>query len=416
MMFVDQIKIEVTGGRGGNGMCSYRREKYVEFGGPWGGNGGKGGDIVFLGDSGMTTLYPFRFMRHIKAKSGGDGMSKGKTGRSSEDTIIKVPLGTIVKHDNGDLIGEIKTHGEKLVVAKGGKGGKGNMSLSTHKNPTPDYAEKGDPGDHMMIELELKVLADVGFVGFPSVGKSSLVASLSNAKTKIADYPFTTLSPQLGMVLAGEETYAIADLPGLIEEAHLGAGLGIQFLKHLSRCRVFVHVIDGTDERPLEKYEKIRFELGQYDRKLLEREEVIVINKSELLEDDKKATLKKIFSENILFTSAVTQESITALKFLLLEKLHQIPLTEEVQTKKVYTLEPIEEDVIITKINDQHFKVTGKALYELYMRTDMSNDEAIKRLTRQMRALGVDEKLKKNGATDGATVELFDFVFEYVER
>jgi GTPase len=415
-MFVDQIKIEVTGGRGGNGMCSYRREKYVEFGGPWGGNGGKGGDIVFLGDSGMTTLYPFRFMRHIKAKSGGDGMSKGKTGRSSDDTIIKVPLGTIVKYENGDLIGEIKTPGETLIVARGGKGGRGNISLSTHKNPTPDYAEKGDPGDHMIIELELKVLADVGFIGFPSVGKSSLVASLSNAKTKIADYPFTTLSPQLGMVLAGEETYAIADLPGLIEEAHLGAGLGIQFLKHLARCRVFVHVIDGTDETPLEKYEKIRFELSQYDPKLLEREEVIVINKSDMIDEKTKKALKMTFKKDVLFTSAITQDALLTLKFLLLDKLHQIPVTEEVQTKKVYTLEPLEEDVVITKVNDQHFKVTGKALYELYMRTDMSNDEAIKRLTRQMRALGVDELLKKNGATDGATVELFDFVFEYVER
>jgi GTP-binding protein len=338
-MFVDEIKIEVTGGKGGNGMCAYRREKYVEFGGPWGGSGGKGGDVIFLGDSGMTTLYPFRYMRHIKAPNGVDGQSKGMTGAQGEPKIIKVPLGTIVKKEDGQIIGDITEHNQKLVIAKGGKGGRGNIALATGNNPTPNYAEKGDIGEHLIIHLELQVLADIGFIGFPSVGKSSIVSVISNAKTKIADYPFTTTSPILGMVQYDDVSFAVADLPGLIEEAHLGVGLGIQFLKHLSRCRVFVHVLDATRESYKYDYEAILKELRSYDASLIDRKEILVINKAELLDDDDRNQVKALFGEDVLFISTFTKENIQTLIQILSNQVQILPpITTFVDEHITYTL------------------------------------------------------------------------------
>lgn len=414
-MFVDEIKVDITAGRGGNGMCAYRREKYVEFGGPWGGSGGKGGDVVFFGDAGMTTLYPFRYMRHIKAKHGEDGRSKGMTGGKAEDLIIKVPLGTIVKKEDDTIVGEITLHGETMIVAKGGKGGRGNIALSSHKNPTPNYAERGDLGEHFSVILELQVLADVGLVGFPSVGKSSIVKTISNAKTKVADYPFTTLNPVLGMVEYDDVSFAVADLPGLIEDAHQGTGLGDQFLKHLSRCRVFVHVLDPNRETLLKDYEALRKELYLYDELLLEREEKIVINKSDLLDEEDKKRITLLFDKDILFVSTYTNEGIEALKLMLVEAMVNIPpIEKQYEIDDVITLEEV-RPLKVTIIGDQQFSVEGDELHKVYMRTDFSTDDGMKRFARQMRALGVDDALRKNGAKHGASITIFDIAFEFID-
>ncbi|MGB0203131.1 MAG: GTPase ObgE [Acholeplasmataceae bacterium] len=413
-MFVDEIKVEVTGGKGGNGMCAYRREKFVEFGGPWGGSGGKGGDVIFLGDSGMTTLYPFRYMRHIKAPNGIDGQSKGMTGAQGDPKIIKVPLGTIVKKEDGQIIGDITKHNQKLVIAKGGKGGRGNMALATGNNPTPNYAEKGDIGEHLMIHLELQVLADIGFIGFPSVGKSSIVSVISNAKTKIADYPFTTTSPILGMVQYDDVSFAVADLPGLIEEAHLGVGLGIQFLKHLSRCRVFVHVLDATRETYKYDYEAILKELRSYDATLIDRKEILVINKAELLDEDDRNEVKAIFGDDVLFISTFTKENIQTLIQILANQVQTLPpITSFVEAYITYTLEDEEKPIEVSIIGDQVFEVTGDQVMKLYQRSDLSQEESAKRFARQLKALGVDDLLRKKGAKNGATVYIDTLTFEF---
>ena len=413
-MFVDEIKVEVTGGKGGNGMCAYRREKFVEFGGPWGGSGGKGGDVIFLGDSGMTTLYPFRYMRHIKAPNGVDGQSKGMTGAQGDPKIIKVPLGTIVKREDGQIIGDITEHHQKIVIAKGGKGGRGNMALATGNNPTPNYAEKGDVGEHLMIYLELQVLADVGFIGFPSVGKSSIVSVISNAKTKIADYPFTTTSPILGMVQYDDVSFAVADLPGLIEEAHLGVGLGIQFLKHLSRCRVFVHVLDATRESYKYDYEAILKELRSYDATLIDRKEILVINKSELLDEEDRNQVKAIFGDDVLFISTYTKENIQSLIQILSNQVQTLPpITSLVEAYITYTLEGNEKPIEVSIIGDQVFEVTGDQVIKLYQRSDLSQDESAKRFARQLKALGVDDLLRKKGAKNGAKVYIDTLTFEF---
>lgn len=413
-MFVDEIKVEVTGGKGGNGMCAYRREKFVEFGGPWGGSGGKGGDVIFLGDSGMTTLYPFRYMRHIKAPNGIDGQSKAMTGAQGDPKIIKVPLGTIVKKEDGQIIGDITKHNQKLVIAKGGKGGRGNMALATGNNPTPNYAEKGDIGEHLMIHLELQVLADIGFIGFPSVGKSSIVSVISNAKTKIADYPFTTTSPILGMVQYDDVSFAVADLPGLIEEAHLGVGLGIQFLKHLSRCRVFVHVLDATRESYKYDYEAILKELRSYDATLIDRKEILVINKAELLDEDDRNEVKAIFGDDVLFISTFTKENIQTLIQILANQVQTLPpITSFVEAYITYTLEDEEKPIEVSIIGDQVFEVTGDQVMKLYQRSDLSQEESAKRFARQLKALGVDDLLRKKGAKNGATVYIDTLTFEF---
>jgi GTPase len=413
-MFVDEIKVEVTGGKGGNGMCAYRREKYVEFGGPWGGSGGKGGDVIFLGDSGMTTLYPFRYMRHIRALPGSDGQSKGMTGAQGEPTVIKVPLGTIIKKEDGQIIGDITEHNQSLLICKGGKGGRGNISLATGNNPTPNYAEKGDIGENFIIKLELQVLADVGFIGFPSVGKSSIVSVISNAKTKIADYPFTTTSPILGMVQYDDVSFAVADLPGLIEEAHLGVGLGIQFLKHLSRCRVFVHVLDATRESYKYDYEAILRELRLYDANLIDRKEILVVNKAELLDEADRNKVRHLFGEDVMFISTFTKENIDHLVQVLVSLVTTLPpLTTLIDTHVTYTLDDNEIPLQVKAIGDQVFEVIGDQLIKLYQRTDLSQEESAKRFARQLKALGVDDLLRKKGAQDGATVYIDTLTFEF---
>jgi len=418
-MFVDEITVEVYGGKGGDGVAVFRREKYVELGGPWGGNGGHGGSVIFVGDEGKSTLIDLRYMRHIKAKPGERGRTKGQHGAWADNTYVKVPLGTVVyTEDKSMKIGEITKHGEELIVAQGGKGGRGNIAFATHRNPAPDYAENGDPGVHRKIVVELKVLADVGLIGYPSVGKSTLLSVVSNAKPKIAAYPFTTLHPNLGMVEVGDSSFVLADLPGLIENAHLGLGLGIRFLKHIERCRIFLHVVDLTRDDPYEDYIKINHELEMYDEELLKRPQIVVANKVDIPGNEEKLeVLKKHIQAPLIVISAHMRKDVDQLLYKTLEVLKEAPKVEEKTPLYVrnYTLEAEEPDFIITKQPDGSFDLTGNKLKLIFDRTDFTKEEAVKRFARQLRSLGIDEALRKEGAKNHDTVRIFTYEFEFIE-
>lgn len=418
-MFVDEITVEVYGGKGGDGVAVFRREKYVELGGPWGGNGGNGGSVIFVGDEGKSTLIDLRYMRHIKAKPGERGRTKGQHGACAENTYVKVPLGTVVFTEDKQMkIGEITKHGEELIVAQGGKGGRGNIAFATHRNPAPDYAENGDPGVHRKIVVELKVLADVGLIGYPSVGKSTLLSVVSNAKPKIAAYPFTTLHPNLGMVEVGDSSFVLADLPGLIENAHLGLGLGIRFLKHIERCRIFLHVVDLTRDDPYEDYIKINHELEMYDEELLKRPQIVVANKVDIPgNEDKLEVLKKNIQAPLIVISAHMRKDVDQLLYKTLEVLKEAPKVEEKTPLYVrnYTLEAEEPDFILTKQPDGSFDLSGSKLKLIFDRTDFTKEEAVKRFARQLRSLGIDEALRKEGAKNHDTVRIFTYEFEFIE-
>lgn len=419
-MFIDEVVVEVFGGNGGNGMASYRREKFVEYGGPWGGNGGLGGSVIFVGDEGKQNLIDLKYQRHIRAKSGENGMSKGMHGRKAENRYIRVPLGTIVySEDKSFFLGEITVHGQELIVAQGGKGGRGNIAFATAKNPAPNYAENGDPGERRKLLVELKVLADVGLVGYPSVGKSTLISVVSNAKPKIASYPFTTLQPNLGMVYIGDdESFVLADLPGLIEDAHQGHGLGIRFLKHIERCKIFLHVLDITRDDPYDDYLKINYELKMYDPILLERPQIVVINKMDTPDiEEKVAELEKKIDREVVKISAITHENVNTLMYKTFHALKEAPLIveKEDETHKLYTFEKQGPDFELNITEDNIFELTGTKLKLMFDRTDFTKDEAVKRFARQLRSLGVDDALREKGAQNGDTVKIFDFEFEFIE-
>ncbi len=418
-MFVDEVVVEVYGGRGGNGMAAYRREKYVEFGGPWGGNGGHGGSVIFVGEEGKSTLLDLKYKRHIKAKPGVHGMSKGMHGANATHTYVRVPLGTIVyTADKSEKIGEILHHNQELVVAQGGKGGRGNIALSTSKNSCPDYAENGDLGVNRKIHVELKVLADVGLIGYPSVGKSTLISVVSNARPKIAEYPFTTLQPNLGMVQVGEDSFVLADLPGLIENAHQGLGLGIRFLKHIERCRVFLHVLDLTRENPYEDYLKINHELEMYNENLLDRTQIIVANKIDMPEaEEKLKELRLKLDRPIMVISAQQQKDVDKLLYATMEALRETPkVIEELPDESIrnYVFEEESPIFTITKIDDG-FELSGDKLRIIFDRTDFTKDEAVRRFARQLRSLGVDDALREQGAKNKDIIRIFEFEFEFIE-
>ncbi|WP_346207428.1 GTPase ObgE [Caldifermentibacillus hisashii] len=429
-MFVDQVKIYVKGGDGGNGMVAFRREKYVPKGGPAGGDGGKGGDVIFIVDEGLRTLMDFRYQRHFKATKGENGRSKSQHGKNAEDLVVKVPPGTVVKDDDtGEVIADLVRHGERAVIAKGGRGGRGNIRFATSKNPAPEIAENGEPGQERYIVLELKVLADVGLVGFPSVGKSTLLSIVSSARPKIAEYHFTTIVPNLGVVETEDgRSFVMADLPGLIEGAHQGAGLGLQFLRHIERTRVIVHVIDmgaveGRD--PYQDFLTINKELREYNLRLTERPMMIAANKMDMPgAEENLEKFKEQLQEDIpIFPiSAVTQSGIRELLFAIadtLENTPEFPLhhVEEDETinRVVYKHEKAEQDFIITRDSDGVFVLSGEKIEKLFKMTDFTHDESVRRFSRQLRGMGVDDALRERGAKDGDIVRLLDFEFEFIE-
>jgi GTP-binding protein len=416
--FVDAVTVEVKAGRGGNGKVAFRREAHVEFGGPSGGNGGRGGHIYFIGDEGKNTLIDLKYNRHIRAENGVNGDIKGMHGRNAEDTFVRVPLGTICYDEQGNLIGEVLEHGQTLLVSEGGKGGRGNIAFASNRNKAPDFAEKGDPGKTFLAKVELQVLADVGLLGYPSVGKSTLISTISNAKAKIAEYHFTTLSPQLGMVNVEADAFVVADLPGLIEFAHLGVGLGLQFLKHVERCRVLLHIVAMDSDNPFDDYQKINNELVLYDEKLKDRTQIVVANKMDVdgAKEKFESFQKSLKGIKVIPISAINKEGLQTLKYEIASTLKTIPKFEAKATTKVYTINPEDtENFIISKADDGVFEVSGEKVFLLFHRTDFNNDSAVKRFARQLRGLGIDDALKAHGIEHGDVVRIFNYEFEYYE-
>ncbi|MBA1326354.1 GTPase ObgE [Enterococcus faecium] len=435
-MFLDQVTIDVKAGKGGDGMVAFRREKYVPDGGPAGGDGGRGGDVILIVDEGLRTLMDFRFNRHFKAQPGENGMSKGMHGRGSEDTYVKVPQGTTVRDaETAALLGDLIENGQTLVVAKGGRGGRGNIRFASPRNPAPEIAENGEPGQERKIELELKVLADVGLVGFPSVGKSTLLSVISSARPKIGAYHLTTLVPNLGMVTTSDgRSFAAADLPGLIEGASQGVGLGTQFLRHIERTRVILHAIDmsGMEGRdPYEDYLAINKELSTYNLRLLERPQIIVANKMDMPDAPEnlvkfKEQLNKEkedeFADDIpVFPiSGVTRQGLDALLNAtadLLEVTPEFPLYEEELEEETvhYGFNPEGPEFQIDRDSDATWILSGEKIEKLFQMTNFDHDETVMRFARQLRGMGVDEALRARGAKDGDLVRIGEFEFEFVE-
>lgn len=430
IMFVDQVKIYVKAGNGGDGMVAFRREKFVPNGGPAGGDGGKGADVVFVVDEGLRTLVDFRFKRIFKAEHGEHGMSKSMHGRGAEDLVVKVPQGTIVKDiDTGEIIADLVAHGQRAVIAKAGRGGRGNKRFATPANPAPELSENGEPGQERNVQLELKVLADVGLVGFPSVGKSTLLSVVSAARPKIAAYHFTTIVPNLGMVDAGDgRSFVMADLPGLIEGASQGVGLGHQFLRHIERTRVIVHAIDmsGSEGRvPYEDYMAINNELEQYNLRLMERPQIIVANKMDMpdAEENLNEFKTKIAEDIPVFPiSAVTKTGLRELLLAIADKLETTPefplneiLEQEDEDTVLYKYVAEEPDFEISREPDGTFVLSGAKIERLFTMTNFERDASISRFARQLRAMGVDEALRKRGAKDGDIVRLLDYEFEFMD-
>ena len=424
-MFIDQAKMEVEAGKGGDGIVAYRREMKVEMGGPFGGSGGKGGSIIFKGQSGLSTLLDLRYNRILKGNPGEKGRNKGQFGANASNTYVEVPVGTtIFDDDTNKVIGDITRHGQEVVVCKGGRGGRGNMAFATGALKCPDFCEKGEPGEKRNIRCELRVLADCGLVGFPSVGKSTLISAVSAAKPKIAAYHFTTLVPNLGMVrLDDGRDFVMADLPGIIEGAHNGAGLGLQFLRHIERCKVIVHVIDmaATDGRdPYEDYLTINNELKEYKMNLSKRPMIIVANKMDqpqAMENLKK--FKEKVDAEIIPISAYRRENLDKLLYKIadtLDNTEEFSLFEEDELDVVeYGLKEEKEFFHIEMQDDGVYNVTGDELLRLFQMTDFDSDTGRARFARQLRTYGLDDKLRKLGVKNGDTVRIFDFEFEFID-
>ncbi|MGY3766439.1 GTPase ObgE [Vagococcus vulneris] len=435
-MFLDQVTIDVQAGKGGDGMVAFRREKYVPDGGPAGGDGGNGGSIILIVDEGLRTLMDFRYNRRFKATPGENGMSKGMHGRGSEDTFVKVPPGTTVKdHETGQILGDLIINGQTLKVAQGGRGGRGNCRFATPRNPAPEIAENGEPGQERTLDLELKVLADVGLVGFPSVGKSTLLSIVSKARPKIGAYHFTTLVPNLGMVTTNDgRSFVMADLPGLIEGASQGVGLGTQFLRHIERTRVILHVIDmssmeGRD--PFEDYLLINKELESYDLRLMERPQIIVANKMDMPDSEENLKIFKgkieslkedEFADSIpIFPiSGISNRGIDPLLSAtadLLEETPEFPIYVEEEEEEVvhYGFQDDEPPFSVSRDDDATWVLSGDKLEKLFVMTNFDREESTMKFARQLRGMGVDETLRTMGAKDGDLVRIKEFVFEFVD-
>ena len=422
-MFIDEVKIELIAGSGGDGCMAFRREKFVEMGGPYGGNGGKGSDIIFKVDEGLNTLIDLRYQKQIKGKKGENGQGKGMHGAKADDIIVKVPLGTIITDlDTGLIIADLTKNGDEVVVASGGRGGRGNMAFATKSNPAPHFAENGEPGEIRKVKVELKLLADVGLVGMPSVGKSTIISQISSAKPKIAAYHFTTLKPNLGVVKVNNTSFVVADLPGLIEGASRGDGLGDQFLKHIERTRIIAHVIDmgGTEGRdPYEDYLIINNELKQFNPKMLEKPQIIIANKMDM--PSSLSNLQKFKNKvnlDIYQVEAINgiglKEVILALAKML-EKTKKQPLYEKEKFES-HVLYKFKEEQPFTIIKqDNVWIVKGDKIEKLLKMTKFNTDEAANRFANKLRKYGVDDKLRQLGAKDGEIVRILDFEFEYKE-
>jgi GTP-binding protein len=424
MMFIDSARIYIKSGDGGNGIVSFRREKYIAAGGPDGGDGGKGGDVIFAVDEGMLTLSDFRYKRHYKAQNGQNGGPSNRTGRSGEDLVIKVPPGTIIRdEETGLVLADLTKADQKVVIAKGGKGGKGNRHFATSTRQVPNFAQSGDPGEERWIIMELKLLADAGLIGFPNAGKSTILSVVSAANPKIANYPFTTVQPNLGVVSLNEgNSFVLADIPGLMEGAHEGVGLGHEFLKHIERTKVLIHVVDvaGVDGRdPLNDFDVINEELKKYSPSLAKKPQVVAANKIDLpdgqgkIEDFKKnieARGYKVFA-----VSAATNKGIRELMYHVSGMIRSIPdivLTDNRPEEAVYSVK--EEEPFEIRKEGNIFIIEGNWVRNFVRSINFDNHESLQYFQRTIKRKGITDALEDMGINEGDTVRIYDFEFEYI--
>ena len=422
-MFIDEVTIDLFAGNGGNGCLAFRREKYVEMGGPFGGNGGRGGNIVFKADEGLNTLIDLRMQKKYRAKNGAHGQGKAMNGANAPDLVIKVPLGTVVTDlETNFILADLTKKDEEVVVAYGGRGGRGNMAFVTRTNKAPDFAENGEPGEEKKVKVELKLLADVGLVGLPSVGKSTIISKISAAKPKIAAYHFTTLNPNLGVVKSSDgRSFVMADLPGLIEGASEGEGLGDKFLRHIERTRVIAHVVDmaGSEGRdPYDDFVLINKELEAFNEKLIKKPMIVIANKMDLegakenLEEFKKKVDLEIFE-----VSAATNTGLQVVVDKLANMLDEIPNNplydeSQIESHVLYKFKK-EEPYTITKEDEGLWAISGKEIERIFKMTKFSSDEAVYRFAKKLRRMGIDDKLREMGAEEGDQVRILDFYFDF---
>ena len=424
-MFVDEVNIQVTAGCGGDGCMAFRREKYIPMGGPYGGNGGRGGDVIFVADSGLKTLIDLKYQRHIKGNSGENGEGKNKNGKSATDTIIKVPIGTTIKdNDTGLIIADLLKNGQEAKIATGGRGGRGNVSLATKSNPCPSVCERGEPGEQRNVNITLRLLADVGLVGMPSVGKSTILSMITAANPKIASYHFTTLSPNLWVVTTNsKKSFVIADLPGLIEGASSGSGLGHKFLKHIERTKIIAHIIDisGSEGRdPYEDYLTINKELNEFNPKLLNKQQVIICNKMDLpgALDNYQSLVKKIKDVKIFKVEAINNKGLDeVINYLadLVENTNEEEMLEE-EKFETHVLYKFKEEQPFTIVKDGNvWVVKGQGVEKLLKMTNFNSEEAYSRFAKKLRSMGIDEKLEQMGIQEGDIVRILNYEFEYTK-
>lgn len=423
MKFIDRVKIYVQAGTGGNGTVAFRREAHVPKGGPSGGDGGRGGSVIFVATNSLSTLLDLRYYREYKAQNGEKGHAKKMHGADADDLVIRVPVGTCVYDDDtGNIIADLTKDGQRAVIAKGGRGGRGNARFASSRNPAPKICENGEPGEKFNLRVELKLLADVGLVGFPSVGKSTLLSVVSKARPQIADYHFTTIVPNLGVVQVKDgRSFVMADLPGLIEGASQGKGLGHQFLRHIERCRVIVHVIDmsGSEGRdPYEDYVTINKELGEYEYRLLERPQIIVANKmdGDEAEENLKKFKEKLGDQKVFPIIAPIHEGIDAVLYAVADALETAPdffNQEEEQESVLYTYKEEEKPFTIHNKGNGVWEVTGKKVERLVQMASFTTDDGFQRFALQIRNMGIDDALREAGCEDGDIVRLYDFEFEF---
>ncbi len=422
-MFVDEVTIKVEAGNGGDGCTAFRREKFIEMGGPYGGNGGHGADIIFKVDEGLHTLLDLRYQKTIKGANGENGRGKNQHGKGAEPLIVRVPQGTVVTDlDTGMILADLSKKDQQELIAKGGRGGRGNTAFKTQTNTAPDYSERGEEGEHKTLKVEVKMLADVGLVGLPSVGKSTIISCVSKSKPKIAAYHFTTLNPNLGVVKASDgRSFVMADLPGLIEGASQGEGLGDKFLRHIERTRVIAHVVDMSASElrdPYEDFVMINNELKEFNPKLLEKPMIVIANKMDLpdakehLEEFKKKVDCEVFE-----VSAATNTGLQAVVDKLADMLDQIPMNplydeSQIESHVLYKFKK-EEPFTITRDDDGTWAISGDEVERIFKMTKFSSEESEYRFAKKLSRMGIDDKLRELGAEEGDEVRILDFYFMF---
>jgi len=422
-MFVDEVELYVIAGSGGDGCTAFRREKYVPMGGPFGGNGGRGSNIIFKVDEGLHTLLDLRYQKVIRGKKGENGRGKNQNGKGAEDIIVKVPQGTVITDlDTNLILADLKKKDDQVVVAKGGRGGRGNMAFKTQANPAPNFSENGEPGEERHLKIELKLLADVGLVGLPSVGKSTIISKVSRSKPKIAAYHFTTLTPNLGVVRASNgKSFVMADLPGLIEGASVGEGLGDRFLRHIERTRVLLHVLDmsGSEMRdPYEDYQTINQELEKFNPKLMKRPMVILANKMDLpnAEENLKKFKEKVKDKKIFAITAMSGQGLQeVIDYLadLLDTIKEENLYDEDAFESHVLYQFKEEHPFTIEKEDDVWVIKGDKIEKLFKMAKLNTEEGQMRFARRVSRMGIDDKLEELGAKEGDMVRILDFYFEY---